>query len=170
MFVYNRVKKCFETLLHFINSLAAAALLIIMVIVLMQVFCRVVIFRSLTWSEESSRYLMAFMVLACLATAINQDMLIRIDALDAAIKNKHAINVMNVLRSVIGLVCAVVIAVSSTRLFKIGMMQKTPAMQMPMIVMYVILFSSYVLAAISLAFKVIDCAIKVKNDAKGETK
>lgn len=161
--MYQKIRNGFNQFLDFINTLTGAALLVIMCVVLLQVFCRFVIFKSLTWSEEVSRYLLVFVVLFGLATAVNENMLIKIDALDSVIRSARVRGVLDLLRTIVGLVCAVLITASSTRLFRVGMVQKSPAMQIPMIIMYAVVFISYLLATVALVFKTIDCVQEMKH-------
>lgn len=164
--MYAKIKNGYSAFLRFINALTGGALLIIMCIVLVQVFCRLVIFQSLSWSEELSRYLMVFMVLFGLGTAVHEDMMIKIDALDSMIHSQRVRDAMDLVRTLLGLVCAVLVTVSSMELFRVGMVQKSAAMQIPMIVMYVVVFLSFLVAAVSLAFKTIDYVIAVTHPAE----
>ena len=166
--MYDKIRSGFDRFMKFINSLTGAALLIIMCVVLIQVFCRFVIFHSLPWTEEVSRYMMVFMVLLGLCVAVNENMLIKIDAIDSLIHSKRVLNVAELIRTLAGLVCAVIITVSSTKLFQIGLIQKSPAMQIPMIIMYIVVFVSYLLASVSLVFKILDYARALKNPEGGK--
>ena len=167
-FVYGKIRNGFNRFLDFVNSLTGAALLLIMCIVLMQVFCRLVIFKSLVWSEELSRYLMVFMVLFGLGISVNEDMMIKIDVIDSFFHRDSTRHAFDLIRTLLGLVCSILITVSSTQLFRIGMIQKSAAMQIPMIIMYVVVFLSFVLATISLLFKTIDHVITLKHPVDGK--
>lgn len=159
--MYKRIKGLYSRLIDFTNQLTGAALLVMMAVVLLQVFSRYIVFKSLTWSEEVSRYLLVFVVLLGLGMAVRDNLLIRIDAIDYALKNARVKRVLELLRSILGLVAAVIITVSSTQLFKVGRVQKSPAMQIPMIILYALVFISYLIASAGLVFRTIDCVIDV---------
>jgi TRAP-type C4-dicarboxylate transport system permease small subunit len=154
--MYEKIKKGFAFLQHLTLVATGIALVLIMAVVLLQTFTRFVIFHSLPWSEELSRYLFVFIIMIGLNVAIRDDMLIRIDAIDYLLKNRNGKLILTILRLCVGLVVSVIVMWSSTSLFRIGMIQKSPAMRIPMITMYGVVFSGYFLAVIAQLFKLID--------------
>lgn len=157
--MYQKIKGVFERIQGFILALIGIALALIMCIVLVQTIARFT-GKSLPWSEELSRYIFVFLMMFGLNIAIKEDMLIRIDLLDHLIKGK-ATDVFNVIRTVIGLVVCIIIAYSSTALFKVGMIQKSPAILIPMIYIYSFVFGGFIVSAIAMVFKVIDSFIQL---------
>lgn len=151
----NSIRKMVEKFQELFLALVGLALMMIIVVVSLQTFTRFVIFKSLPWSEELSRYLFVFIIIIGLNVVIKDDMLIRIDLIDYIIKGRGAV-VIKVLRIVIGLVVSVMVGFNATLLFRIGMVQKSPAMQLPMIIIYIIICLGFMLAAISMLFKLID--------------
>lgn len=166
--MYRKIKNSFEMLQNYILTIVATALILIMMVVLLQTFTRFVIFHSLPWSEELSRYLFVFVLMFGLNLAIKENMLIRIDAIDYLIGDGKLKYVLEIIRILVGLVASCVIVYGATFLFKVGMIQKSPAMQLPMIIMYSIVFCGYLLSSISLVFKLIDKVLGYEIDS-GET-
>lgn len=156
--MYQKIKGVFEKIQGFVLALIGIALGLIMCIVLLQTFTRYILFYSLPWSEELSRYIFVFLMMFGLNVAIKEDMLIRIDLIDYAIKGR-ASGIFYLLRNLAGLAVCIIIAYSSTSLFKVGMIQKSPAMLIPMVYIYAFVCGGFIVSAIAMVFKVIDAAI-----------
>ncbi len=169
--MFQKIQKAVGRIQDVFLALIGIALALIMVIVFVQTFTRFVIFHSLPWSEELSRYLFIFIIMIGLNVAIRDDMLIRIDLIDYFIKGKAAV-VLNLLRTIAGLVVSFIIGTNASSLFKIGMIQKSPAMQIPMIIMYSVIFVGYLLAAAAMIFKLIEAVRQLiaPNDQEGGAK
>ena len=142
-----------QTLLLWTISLA---LLAMMCIIFLQVFTRYVIFYSLPWSEELSRYLFVFIIIVGINIAVTKDKLIKIDAIQSVVKSIRGRAVVAFFHAVVGMIASILIASYATDLFPVGYVQKSPAMRIPMIIMYYIVFSGYVLSTIALFFKACD--------------
>lgn len=151
----SKVGSAFSMLQKVLLWTISAALLLMMCIIFLQVFTRYVIFYSLPWSEELSRYLFVFIIIIGINIAVSQDKLIRIDAILVSIKSVQARELLFAFHALLGLITCCLIASYATDLFPVGMVQKSPAMRIPMIIMYSIVFVGYTLAAIALAFKLI---------------
>lgn len=164
--MFRKIQKGFERIQGIFLALIGIALAAIMVIVFIQTFTRFVIFHSLPWSEELSRYLFVFIIMIGLNVAIRDDMLIRIDLIDYAIKGKAAM-ILKILRLLVGLVVSAVISHNATSLFTVGMIQKSPAMQIPMITMYAVICVGYLLAAVSMLFKLVEAFQELAKPTDG---
>ena len=77
-----KAKQAFGRLQSAVNALTAVILVAIMVIILVQTFTRYVIFYSIPWSEEASRYLFVAMILLGINIGISQNLMVRIDIID----------------------------------------------------------------------------------------
>lgn len=77
-----KAKQVFSRLQGAVNALTAVILVAIMVIILVQTFTRYVIFYSIPWSEEASRYLFVAMILLGINMGISQNLMVRIDIID----------------------------------------------------------------------------------------
>ena len=160
--MYRKIEKVFEKAQNVLLVLTGIALALMMCVIMLQTLTRYVIFYSLPWSEELSRYLFVFVIMIGLTLAIKQDMLISIDLIDRILPEKID-KYVDAIRKIIALVVSVIIMICCTRLYTIGMLQKSPAMGIPMIVMYGTIFISYIFAAITLVFKIIDTFIEANS-------
>ena len=168
--MYKKVERAFSKVQNLLLGLIGIALTIMMSVIMLQTLTRYVIFYSLPWSEELSRYLFVFVIMIGLTVAIKDDMLISIDLIDRFLPEK-ADKYLDTVRKILALLVSIIIVICCSRMFTIGQIQKSPAMGIPMITMYGTIFVSYILAAISLVFKIIDNireAMGIEN--KGEEK
>lgn len=133
-----------------INSIIIGAALLAMVfVVFLQTFCRFVIFQSLTWSEELSRYLFVAIIALGINLASTKHLFVRIEIIDGYLKGK-ALLVMNVIRKAIAMYVSLIFIYSSYRLIQIGGYQVSPAMSIPMSILYGIIFLGFILNAFAI--------------------
>ena len=72
-----------------INKAIIGAVLLLMIgVVFLQTFCRFVIFKSLTWSEELSRYLFVALIVLGINLAATDHLFVRIELIDGYLKGK----------------------------------------------------------------------------------
>lgn len=133
-----------------VNSILIGAALLLMVgVVFLQTFCRFVIFKSLTWSEELSRYLFVAVIALGINLASTQHLFVRIEIIDGYLKGK-ALFFINVIRKAVAMYVSFIFVYSGYELIKIGGYQVSPAMGIPMSILYGIIFAGFVLNAIAL--------------------
>lgn len=125
------------------------------VIVFAQTFFRYVIFASLPWSEELSRFLFVAMIALGINIGISRDMMVRIDIIDNKLGHRGA-KVMSMVRHCIGIFMNVFFAYSTFDLISIGAKQASPALGLPMSVMYGTLLVGFVLAVVASVLKIVD--------------
>ena len=133
----SKVLALFERIQKFVEAVLGIALAIMMTVVFAQTFTRYVVFHSIPWSEELSRFLFVGIIV-----------------LDGHL-GKRSAKVAEILRQLIGLVMNAAFAYSTIDLIEIGQMQKSPSMQIPMSVMYSILLIGFVLACLSILVKIV---------------
>lgn len=150
-----KAKQLFEKIQQFVNIIIGLMLIGIMVIVFVQTFTRYVIFYSIPWSEEASRYLFVGMILLGINIGVSQDLMVRIDLIDNFLSEK-AKKILEIGRQIIALIISVVFFYSTFDMIRIGGYQMSPALRIPMNVMYGILCIGFLLASISVAFKLYD--------------
>ena len=163
--MFSLINKTFALFQKLMLGLITTALIVMMVVIVVQVFTRYVIFYSLPWSEELSRYLFVFIVVCGINVAVSREKLIKIDAVQNSLKSLRGRIAFDIMHAVVGLIACILIAVYCTDLFPVGRVQKSPAMRIPMIIMYVTVFSGYVISSIALALKLIE-KIKAFFDPK----
>ncbi|HAR80688.1 MAG TPA: TRAP transporter small permease [Succinivibrionaceae bacterium] len=154
--MYSVLENIFTLFQKLMLNIITLALCIMMCVIIVQVFTRYVIFYSLPWSEELSRYLFVFIVLNGINIAVSQEKLIKIDAVQNSIKWLRGRIALDIFHAAVGIIACVLIACYCTDLFPVGHVQKSPAMRIPMIIMYSIVFIGYLLSTIALSFKFID--------------
>ena len=120
-----------------INKAIIGAVLLLMIgVVFLQTFCRFVIFKSLTWSEELSRYLFVALIVLGINLAATDHLFVRIELIDGYLKGK-AQYVMDVIRKGIAIYVSLILMYSGYGLIEIGGYQISPAMGIPMSLLYV---------------------------------
>lgn len=138
-----------------VGGLLALILALMMCIIFLQTFTRYVVFYSLPWSEELSRYL--FVALVCLGinVGVANDLMIRIDNIDHGLSPRMK-RVFEIGRLIVELFISVMFFVSSFDMIRIGKFQKSAAMQIPMHIMYGVVAAGFALAIISVLFKLVE--------------
>lgn len=139
-----KLKAVFARVQEANRFIVSLALLAMIGVVFLQTFCRFVIFRSLSWSEELSRYLFVAVIVLGVNLAITSHLFVRIEIIDNYIKGKGAA-VMNLTRRFIVLFVNMVFVYSSYELIQIGGYQTSPAMRIPMSLLYGIILIGFVL-------------------------
>lgn len=163
----DKAKRVFEKLQDIVNSVIAVVLVAIMVVILVQTFTRYVIFYSIPWSEEASRYLFVGMILLGINIGISQNLMVRIDIIDNFLSAKVK-KAFEVGRQVAALIISAVFFYSTFGMLRIGGYQLSPALRIPMNIMYGILCAGFGLAMISVIFKLYETASeKPQFDEKG---
>lgn len=133
-----------------VNSfIIGAALLTMVAVVFLQTFCRFVIFKSLTWSEELSRYLFVALIALGINLATTKHLFVRIEIIDGYLKGK-GLFIMNLIRKAIAMYVSCIFVYSGFELIKIGGYQISPAMGIPMSLLYAIIFIGFILNAIAI--------------------
>lgn len=145
------------------SKLIGAALLVMILVVFLQIVCGM--FKmSLSWSEELSRYLFVAVIALGINLASTRHLFVRIEIIDGYLKGKAAF-VMDVVRKLVAMYVSFVFVYSGYELIKIGGYQVSPAMSIPMSVLYGIIFLGFLLNAVSL---VVDAWEQFSGDMKKE--
>ena len=146
--------KLFDRLQKLVEAALAIMLAVMMCVVFAQTFTRYIVFHSIPWSEELSRFLFVGIIVLGINLGISRNQMVRIDILDHYLGGK-AVRYAEIIRNLIGLVMNGAFAYSTFDLIKIGQMQKSPSLQLPMSVMYILLLVGFVLACVSILFKIV---------------
>lgn len=161
-----KAKQVFNRLQNVVNALTAVILVAIMVIILVQTFTRYVIFYSIPWSEEASRYLFVAMILLGINIGISQNLMVRIDIIDNFLPGRMK-KAFEIGRQVLALGISAVFFYSTFGMLRIGGYQMSPAMRIPMNVMYGILCLGFGLAVVSVIFKLQETIVMKITEKKG---
>lgn len=133
-----KAKCIFEKVQRIVNGIIGLMLIAIMVIIFVQTFTRYVIFYSIPWSEEASRYLFVGMILLGINMGISQNLMVRIDLIDNFLSAKMKRR-LEIGRQILALLISFVFFCSTFGMIRIGGYQMSPALRLPMNIMYGIL-------------------------------
>lgn len=138
----------FKKVQNVVSKIIGAALLLMMIVVFLQIVCGM--FKmSLSWSEELSRYLFVALIALGINLASTKHLFVRIEIIDGYLKGSAAF-VMNVVRRLIAMYVSFVFVYSGYELIQIGGYQVSPAMSIPMSILYGIIFLGFLLNAAAL--------------------
>lgn len=140
---------CFQKVQKVNRIIIALALLIMIAVVFLQTFCRFVIFQSLTWSEELSRYLFVAVIVLGINLAATDKLFVRIEIIDGYL-GKNARFVLDIIRKLVAMYVSAVFVYSGFQLVRIGSYQISPAMSIPMSLLYATILIGFVLNFIAL--------------------
>lgn len=139
--------------LHKIIDLVLFAILAAMVaIVSVQIFTRFVLFYSLPWSEELSRYLFAYLILLGACVGVRENNQISIDIIDNFVRGRSA-RVLAVIQYLVQIVTVAVLFYSAMMLIQVGARQISPAMGLKMSYIYMCFPIGFTLILIELLVK-----------------
>lgn len=156
----------YKKLQNVINHLIGIAITAIMFVILAQTFTRYVIFYSLPWSEELSRYLFVLMIMLGINIGISNNMMVRIDLIDNFIKGP-AQTALSFIRDCICLFASSFFLYSTLAMIQIGRYQVSPAIRVPMHYMYIILFIGFLLSTLSVLFSMLERYTSIGEKPKG---
>ncbi len=144
------------------RTIIALCMIAMMTVIFVQTATRYVVFYSIPWSEEVSRYLYVTLTLLGLNLAMTSKSLVRIDIIDHKI-SKGALKYLNLFREALTVVITVLFFYSSFGMIDVSQFQSSPALGMSMQIMYSILGLGFLLSAIAAMFNFCD-ALKALND------
>lgn len=155
--IFNKVQ-CFS------KHLIAVCMVIMMTVIFVQTMTRYVVFYSIPWSEELSRYLYVTLTLMGVNLAVTSKQLVRIDIIDNFVKG----NTLNVIRCALAFVITVIFFYSSFGMIDVSQYQHSPALGISMQIMYVILGIGFLLSAVACLFELVDAINAGKKQGSEE--
>ena len=123
----NRAISVFKFSQKILGIIISLMLIGMVVVICMQTFCRTVIFRSIPWSEELSRYFFVWITVLGSSLAISQKLL------------EITVWKLEHFRLLLGLIMQVVYCYSACLMIPVGAFQKSAALKLPMQYMYLII-------------------------------
>lgn len=148
-------KTVFQKVQSVFDNIVSLCLIAMIAVVFIQTFCRFVIFYSLPWSEELSRYLFVAVIVLGANLAITRKLFVRIEIIDNYLKG-NAATIMLVIRKLLAIFVNAVFTYGSYRLILIGSYQTSPAMSLPMGALYALILIGYLM-------NVLACIIDLYN-------
>ena len=155
--IFNKVQ-CFS------KHLIAVCMVVMMTVIFVQTMTRYVVFYSIPWSEELSRYLYVTLTLMGVNLAVTSKQLVRIDIIDNFVKG----NTLNIIRCALAFVITVIFFYSSFGMIDVSQYQHSPALGISMQVMYVILGISFLMSAVACLFELVDALKDGKKQGSEE--
>ena len=157
-------RNIFNKLQCFSKHLIALCMVIMMTVIFVQTMTRYVVFYSILWSEELSRYLYVTLTLLGVNLAVTSKQLVRIDIIDNFVKG----NTLNVIRCVLAFVITVIFFYSSFGMIDVSQYQHSPALGISMQIMYVILGIGFFMSAVACLFELVDALKDGKKQGSEE--
>jgi TRAP-type C4-dicarboxylate transport system permease small subunit len=145
----------FASVQKIISAVIGIIMMLIMIIVFVQTFTRYVIFYSIPWSEEASRYLFVALILLGTNLAITQNQMVSIDLIDSFL-SEGTKKKLEVIRQFLSLAISATFFYSSFGMLEIGGFQMSPAMRLPMNIMYGIVSLGFGLMVIAVILQMLD--------------
>ena len=155
--IFNKVQ-CFS------KHLIAVCMVVMMTVIFVQTMTRYVVFYSIPWSEELSRYLYVTLTLMGVNLAVTSKQLVRIDIIDNFVKG----NTLNVIRCALAFVITVIFFYSSFGMIDVSQYQHSPALGISMQIMYVILGIGFLMSAVACLFELVDALKDGKKQGSEE--
>jgi len=146
------VLKLYKTLHSAIDLVIFCILATMVIIVSVQIFTRFVLFYSLPWSEESSRYLFAYLILLGACVGVREGNQICIDIIDTFVKGKSA-RTLAIIQYLIQITAVSILFYSSLMLIQVGARQISPAMGLKMSTVYMCLPIGFTLIFMEMVVK-----------------
>ena len=137
-------------------NIIALCMMIMMTVIFVQTATRYVVFYSIPWSEELSRYLYVTLTLLGLNLAITCKQLVCIDIIDGFLAGRVSGKVLNIVRQILALLICIIFFYSSFGMIDVSQYQTSPAMGISMQIMYVILGIGFLMSAIAAFFELVD--------------
>ena len=155
----NMIFRLTKKIQELMNVVIGLALIAIILIVLLQTFTRCVVFYSLPWSEELSRYLFTLLILFGVNVGIGQDNFVRMDLLDGILTEKLK-HILLIIRYIIAAIISGVYFYVSFGIVEIGRMRTSPAMGIRMNYIYMMLVIGFGLAFICAVVKTVEVMMR----------
>ncbi len=143
----------------------AAALAVMTVVVFAQVVFRE-LSASLPWSEELARYLMVYLTYLGISVGVKRKSHIAVEAVTRKFPLKVQ-NAVEIITNIACIVCCVIIVLYGIQLVNITMMQKSPALRMPMGIAYFSLVLGGILMIIQFLINTLDTLIDLFRGGNG---
>lgn len=115
-------RNAFQKVQKVFDALVSVCLIVMIAVVFLQTFCRFVIFYSLPWSEELSRYLFVALIVLGANLAITRKMFVRIEIIDNYLKGSAATALLFA-RKLVAIFVNTVFVYGSYKLMQIGSYQ-----------------------------------------------
>ena len=159
------LRQIFTTVQNVSKTIIGICMIAMMVVIFVQTSTRYLVFYSIPWSEEVSRYLYVALTLLGLNLAITSKQLVRIDIIDNYLKGA-SLKALNIVRAAFSVIITVAFFYSSFGMIDVSQFQSSPAIGMSMQIMYSIIVIGFLLSAVATIFELYDACKATDTTAK----
>lgn len=156
------LRSIFSKIQELAKIIIGLCMMVMMTVIFVQTLTRYVVFYSIPWSEELSRYLYVTLTLIGVNLAVTSKQLVRIDIIDNYLQGRKGA-LLEILRQALAVAITVIFFYSSFGMIDVSQYQTSPAMGLSMQVMYVILGIGFLLSALACIFELYDAVLKLKD-------
>lgn len=149
------LRQIFNTVQNVSKTVIGICMIAMMVVIFAQTSTRYLIFYSIPWSEEVSRYLYVALTLLGLNLAITSKQLVRIDIIDNYLKG-NSLKILNIIRALLSVIITITFFYSSFGMIDVSQFQSSPALGISMQIMYSITGIGFLLSAVATIFELYD--------------
>lgn len=157
-------RNAFQKVQKVFDALVSICLVAMIAVVFLQTFCRFVIFYSLPWSEELSRYLFVAVIVLGANLAITRKLFVRIEIIDNYLKGSAATALLFA-RKFVAIFVNTVFVYGSYKLIGIGSYQTSPAMGIPMGMLYAVILVGYLMNVLASIVDLYEFCTEQKKEA-----
>lgn len=141
------MKRIWDIIQRISYAIAGFAMFAVVVLIFINVVCRYITHYSIPWCEEMPRYLFVAVIFLTLNIMVSQKAALRVDIIDNFVKGKTKL-VVGIVNAVLTSIALGVFTISGLSLMQVGAASISPAMHIPMQVIYALLPLGYFLALI----------------------
>jgi len=135
--VLRYIEKISNILIRINEFLAGVILGLAMIIGILQVFCRYFLNSSLTWSEETMRYMLLWLVFITLPIAVVSKKHMSLDIILEKVSPKMK-KWMEIIINLIGIIVIVLLTIHSIELVALGKLQRASSISIQLSFLYII--------------------------------
>lgn len=148
-------------------ALSAACMAIVILLIFINVICRYITHYSIPWCEEATRYMFVAVIFLTLNTMIAQGSALRVDIIDNYVKGKGKL-FLSIIQTILTVVALGVFTYSGIMLMQAGKTSVSPAMHIPMYLIYSLMPIGYFLSLIEVIRQEVIFVRKLKEKGSEE--
>ncbi len=160
-----QLQRFFTGIQEIAKVIIGICMIVMMTVIFVQTMTRYVVFYSIPWSEELSRYLYVTLTLIGVNLAVTSKQLVRIDIIDNYLTGAKG-KILEIIRQLLAVGITVTFFYSSFGMIDVSQYQTSPAMGLSMQVMYVILGIGFLLSALACIFELYKAIINFCGQGK----
>lgn len=148
-------------------TLAAASMAIVILLIFVNVICRYVTHYSIPWCEEATRYMFIAVIFLTLNIMIAQGSALRVDIIDSYVKGNGKL-ILSIIQTILTVIALGVFTYSGIMLMQAGRTSISPALHIPMYLIYSLMPIGYFLSLIEVIRQEVLFVRKLKEKGSEE--